>query len=76
MSRKACCLCEDAEAMLADFVTQRRCSLDVVDVDQQIALAASYGMDVPVLLFNGQIQCMHRIHKADVEKLLVEVGAC
>jgi len=76
MSRRACCLCEDAEVMLNAFVAQERCTLDIVDVDQQIDLAALYGMDVPVLLLNGQVQCMHRIHKDDIEMLLSEVGAC
>jgi len=70
MSRKACCLCEDAQTVLAGFVAQERCTLEVVDVDQNVALAALYGMDVPVLLMKKQVQLMHRIEQQDIELLL------
>jgi len=70
MSRKACCLCEDAEVTLSDFVAQGRCTLEVLDVDQDMALAALYGMDVPVLLVKNEVRCMHRIEQQDIELLL------
>jgi len=76
MSRKACCLCEDAEAVLAPFLAQGRCTLEVLDVDQDVALAALYGMDVPVLLVNRKVRCMHRIEQQDIELLLAEVVGC
>jgi len=76
MSRKACCLCEDAEAILSAFVAQGCCTLEVLDVDQDVALAALYGMDVPVLLVNNQVRCMHRIEQQDIEQLLAEVAEC
>jgi len=70
MSRKACCLCEDAEIVLSAFVAQGRCTLEVLDVDQDMALAALYGMDVPVLLVKNEVRCMHRIEQQDIELLL------
>ena len=76
MSRKACCLCEDAETVLASFVAQGRCTLEVLDVDKDIALAALYGMDVPVLLVETKVRCMHRIEQQDIELLLAEVAGC
>ncbi len=76
MSRKACCLCEDAEAMLATYVVQGRCTLEVLDVDQDMALAVLYGMDVPVLLVKKEVRCMHRIEQQDIELLLAEVAGC
>jgi len=76
MSRKACCLCEDAEAVLSEFVAQGRCQLNVLDVDQDISLAVRYGMDVPVLLKNDTVCCMHRIEHDDVEKILLEDLPC
>jgi len=76
MSRKACCLCEDAETILATYVAQERCTLEVLDVDQDVALAAVYGMDVPVLLVKKEVRCMHRIEQQDIEVLLAEVAEC
>jgi len=35
-----------------------------------VALAALYGMDVPVLLVKNQVQLMHRIEQQDIELLL------
>jgi len=70
MSRKACCLCEDAQATLSGFVAQGRCTLEILDVDQDMSLAALYGMDVPVLLVEKKVRCMHRIEQQDIELLL------
>jgi len=70
MSRKACCLCEDAETALSDFVAQGRCTLEVLDVDQDMTLAALYGMDVPVLLVNKEVRLMHHIEQQNIEQLL------
>jgi len=76
MSRKACCLCDDAAAVLSSFVMQGRCTLEVLDVDQDVALAARYGMDVPVLLYADTVRLMHRIEQQNVELLLAEVVEC
>ncbi|MDQ6990443.1 MAG: glutaredoxin family protein [Mariprofundaceae bacterium] len=70
MSRQGCCLCEDAEIVMADFVAQGRCTLDVVDVDQHPALAMRFGMDVPVVLMNDVVCLMHRITHDEIESLL------
>jgi len=70
MSRQGCCLCDDAAAVIADFVTQGRCTLDIVDVDQDPALAVRYGMDVPVILLHDEVRLMHRINHAEIEALL------
>lgn len=70
MSRRACCLCEDAERVLADFEAQGRCQLQCIDVDQDMALAARYGMDVPVLLLDGAVCLKHQVTSQAVESLL------
>jgi len=76
MSRKGCCLCDDAEKVIAEFVTQGRCQLEVQDVDEDIALAARYGMDVPVLLHAGKVLLMHRIEMKNMQQLLSEDMPC
>lgn len=72
MSRQGCCLCDDAEAVMADFVRQGRCTLDIVDVDQDPALAVRFGMDVPVVLKDDNVRLMHRMTHAEIETLLEE----
>ena len=70
MSRQACCLCDDALAVLSDAVAAGRCVLEVLDVDQNPAWAAKYGMDVPVLLHQDVVCIQHRITHADMNRIL------
>lgn len=70
MTRKACCLCEDAEAVLHALQHEGCYRLELYDVDAEPALAARYGMDVPVLLIEGNIVLKHRIDTAAVKQLL------
>ncbi len=66
MTRKGCCLCDDA--YIAADLAQRHdlCRFEVVDIDQHADLLAKYGHDVPVLLIDG-IECMR--HFVEYPKL-------
>lgn len=70
MTRKACCLCEEAEAVLNLLVQEGFCQVTLCDVDAKPVWAARYGMDVPVLLKNGDVCLQHRIEKKRVVDLL------
>ena len=70
MSRRGCCLCEDAEAV-ARFVAEKGlCRFEVVDVDREPELAVRFGADVPVLLIEGVVSMMHRINQTELEERL------
>ena len=74
MSRKACCLCEDAEAALLQAVEKGLCPvemIEVIDVDEQLELAARYGADVPVLLIDGVVKMKHVISQSALEEALM-----
>ncbi|MDQ6976350.1 MAG: glutaredoxin family protein [Mariprofundaceae bacterium] len=70
MTRKACCLCEEAELALETLVQAGICEVQVCDVDAEPMWAAHYGRDVPVLLINGNICLKHHIKKESVLALL------
>ncbi|OIO66633.1 MAG: thioredoxin family protein [Zetaproteobacteria bacterium CG_4_9_14_3_um_filter_49_83] len=70
MSRKACCLCDEAVREVDELVEQGLCSLEIVDVDQDIRLAALYGMDVPVLLNDAAVIMKHRIDREELRTYL------
>lgn len=72
MSRRACCLCDDARTVAEALAARGLCRLEVVDVDQDIELARLYGMDVPVLLINGEARFKHRIGFEELESALNE----
>jgi len=61
LSRRHCCLCEDAKAVLAAVAEQGLCSWETVDVDRDKTLLVRYGLDVPVLLMDGAELFRHRV---------------
>jgi len=65
MSRRNCCLCEDAKTVVAAAAEQGLCSWETVSVDHDKTLLVRYGMDVPVVLADGRELCRHRV-TADV----------
>ena len=70
MSRKACCLCDEAAKEIEALVQQGLCSLEIVDVDEDIRLAALYGMDVPVLLRDTCVIMKHRVDRIELKTYL------
>ncbi len=74
MSRRACCLCDDARTVAEALAARNLCRLQVVDVDQEIELARRYGMDVPVLLINGEVRFKHRVTADELEAALTASG--
>lgn len=74
MSRKGCCLCEDAEAVARKAAAGGLCRLEVVDVDEQLELAARYGADVPVVLVEGVERMKHVVRQQELEALLTALA--
>ncbi len=70
MSRRGCCLCEDAEKVARLVAAKGLCRLEVVDVDMELELAARFGADVPVLLIEGAVSMKHRIVQKELEESL------
>jgi len=61
LSRRNCCLCEDAKAVVAAAAEQGLCSWETINVDRDKALLVRYGLDVPVLLADGRELFKHRV---------------
>jgi len=61
LSRRRCCLCDEAMAVVAAVAAQGLCSWERVDVDRDKALLVRYGMDVPVALVNDRELFRHRV---------------
>ncbi len=73
MSRKACCLCEDAEAAVMQAVEKGLCTLEVIDVDQQLELAVAYGADVPVVMIDAVVKMKHVVDQVELEGILLAI---
>src|SRR5262249_53193352 len=55
-TRRGCHLCEDAWQHLTDARRRHGFSLSQVDVDGDPALAARYGLEVPVVTVDGRVR--------------------
>jgi glutaredoxin len=53
-TREGCHLCEVVAEQLAKLQTETAFSVETVDVDGDPALAAEYGMEVPVVMLDGK----------------------
>jgi len=75
LSRRNCCLCEDAKAVVAAAAEQGLCSWETVNVDHDKALLVRYGLDVPVLLVDGIELFRHRVSANDLQASLTALTA-
>jgi predicted thioredoxin/glutaredoxin len=71
VTREDCSLCDEFHAALAAASAARRLPpVQVVDVDADRELARRYGLDVPVLLLDGERVCAHRLDLEELDRLL------
>jgi hypothetical protein len=75
VSRRDCGLCEEMLAELTRLA--RACDLPpltVVDVDGDAELERRYLLEIPVLLLDGEVVCMHRLDAAALLARLAGAG--
>lgn len=76
LGRPDCHLCEDMIAVLHPFLEAGLIMLTMVDVDSEPALAARYGLLIPVLL-DGEHEIAHyTLAPEALDAYLRKVGSC
>jgi len=73
MTRRQCCLCDDASKVLEAAAASGLCSWEAVNVDLDKGLLVRYGMDVPVLLCQGKQLFKHRVSAEQLQLALSEL---
>lgn len=69
--REECGLCEEFLAELQVVGTQMTLPpIELVDVDSDPVLQRRHGLDIPVLLLDGQRVCAHRLDVEELRRLL------
>ena len=71
LSRRDCCLCEEAKPILERLAEQGLCSWGTVNVDQDKSLLVKYGIHVPVLMMDGKELFRHRVVEEELKSTLV-----
>ena len=74
MSRSNCCLCDKAKEAVDALAAQGLCTWEVVDVDRDKALLVRYGLDVPVLLDDGDVIFKHSVATEELRAYLEGVA--
>jgi glutaredoxin len=69
-TRAGCHLCDDARAVLETAAQRYAMHIQTVDVDTDAALAARYGLEVPVVMIDGRLRFRGRVNPVLLERLM------
>jgi len=75
MTRRECCLCDEARTVIEAAAEQGLCSWEAVNVDRDKGLLVRYGMDVPVLVCEGKMLFKHRVTAEQLQAALANIGS-
>jgi len=71
LGRAECGLCEEFERELSEFAREQALPpVEKLDVDSDPELARRYGLDIPVLLWEGGKVCQHSLDREELRRLL------
>ena len=74
MSRADCHLCDEAKLVVAEAASAGLCDWQVVNVDGDARLLKRYGLDVPVILVDGEVRFKHRVDLPALQQTLGSRG--
>ncbi len=74
MSRSNCHLCDEAKLVVAEAASAGLCAWRVVNVDGDARLLKRYGLDVPVILIDGEVGFKHRVDLPALQQALENRG--
>ena len=70
MSRAGCCLCDEAAEVVADAARRHLCTWEKVDIDTDEGLSRRYGLDIPVVLIDGEACFRHHVDTEALDGML------
>lgn len=71
-TRVGCHLCEDMLAAARPLAEEHGLEIELVDIDDDLKLAARYNLSIPVLELDGREVCHHFFDRAAFERALAE----
>ncbi len=70
MTKKDCCLCDDAKEILDEVLPDFQVHLKLTDIEQDPALMDQYKEKIPVLLIEGEESFIYKVHPVTLRKKL------
>lgn len=71
-TRRDCCLCDDAKAVLLRVRADHPFELTVIDVDTDPQLAGMYGQLIPVITIDGEKAFNYYVNEKALRRMLSE----
>jgi predicted thioredoxin/glutaredoxin len=69
-SREACTCCDKALDVLEPYRERHGFRIEIIDIDQDPALVQAYGLEVPVVAFDGKVRFKGVVNQVLLERLL------
>ena len=74
-TKKGCCLCDEAKAVIETARAKTEFELETVDIESDAELLKKYGEQIPVIFVNGRKAFKFRVDKNElIKKLLRETS--
>jgi glutaredoxin len=70
MTKKNCCLCDDAKAIIEQVVAEIPAVLKTTDIESDPELFERYQEKIPVVLVNGEESFVYKVHPVTLRKKL------
>lgn len=70
LTKKDCCLCDDAKEIVARVLPDYPASLTLTDIESDPALFDSYKERIPVVRINGEEIFVYKAHEITLRKKL------
>jgi glutaredoxin len=73
MTKKDCCLCDDAKAIIEQIITDFPADLKMTDIETDPELFERYKEKIPVVLINGLECFVYKVHPITLRKKLEKI---
>ena len=73
LTKKDCCLCVDAKAIVERVLTDYPATLILTDIESDPALLKSYKERIPVVRINGEESFVYKAHEITLRKKLDKI---
>ena len=69
-SKPGCHLCDEMKLAVDHVAARVPLTIEVIDISTEPALAAQYGLEIPVLLIDGKKAAKYRVSERELEEKL------
>ncbi|MDH5763401.1 MAG: glutaredoxin family protein [Nitrospinota bacterium] len=70
MTKKDCCLCDDAKEIIEQVIAEIPAELKMTDIESDPELFERYKEKIPVVLINGKESFVYKVHPITLRKKL------